>query len=133
MTFKLYDNVKIKKTNENKIIFDQEVISGTQLLYMSDGTSYSSDQVIKLPEQNETITSSNIIEEKVNPKVEIIKEEEINFILNSFRNNMKSDMVRLTSGNLDFIRDLEIFDDFKNKTKKNPLSFIKRFFYNKFF
>ena len=69
MTYKIGDLVKVLKTEEVKTIIDCENILGVDIYYMSDITSYSENQLLRMT-----------IEEIVMVKLENNKEKIINLI-----------------------------------------------------
>ena len=69
MTYKIGDLVKVLKTEEVKTIIDCENILGVVIYYMSDITSYSENQLLRMT-----------IEEIVMVKLENNKEKIINLI-----------------------------------------------------
>ena len=48
MRYKIGDLVTVIKTNEIKTIIDCEIISGIDIYYMSDISSYSEDELLKI-------------------------------------------------------------------------------------
>lgn len=66
MKYKIGDLVIVIKTNEMKTIIDCEIISGINIYYMSDISSYSENQLLKI------ITEENFMYHLKNNKDKII-------------------------------------------------------------
>ena len=112
------DKVKIIRTDEIKIISDMENIGGVDLYYMSDGTSYSKDQI--LFDVSEHITLSSDDELSLNNLNEKQKKNLIKILIPNKELIVKDMVLWLNKANEEFNRTI--------KNKKEILFFGKPIF-----